>query len=65
MGTLGRKPHPDDAICTAGDDHISGIPLVALGEGDAQDVWQRPAGRVAARQQLALHVPQVEERPRA
>lgn len=32
------KPHPYDAICTAGDDHVSGIPLVVLREADAQDV---------------------------
>lgn len=43
-----RKPHPYDAICAAGDDHVSGIPLAALREGHARDVGQRPARGMAA-----------------
>lgn len=36
-----------------------------MGEDDGQNVWQKPVGRMAAGQQLALHVPQVDKRPRA
>lgn len=59
-----KKTHPYDAICTASDDNVLGVPLVSLCEADTQDVWLRPAGSVSAGQQLALHGPQVELRSR-
>lgn len=59
-----KKTHPYNAICTASDNNILGVPLVSLCEADTQDVWLRPAGSVNAGQQLALHVPQVELRSR-
>ena len=59
-----RHPHPYDAICTASDDDIPGIPPMSLCEAHTQDVWLRPAGSVSAGQQLTLHGPQVEERSR-
>lgn len=57
--------HPYDAVCTAGDDDVPGVPLVPLREQDALDIRLWPAGGVGARQQVALHVPQVDDGPGA
>lgn len=57
--------YPYDAVCTAGDDDVLGVPLVPLREQDTLDIRLRPAGGVDARQQVALHVPQVDDGSRA
>lgn len=53
--------NPYEAVCTAGDDDVLGVPLVPLREQDALDIRLRVAGGVGARQEVALHVPQVDD----